>query len=112
MTTPHDHPITVDAAGLDNLIRTSEVPVLVDFYADWCAPCRFMAPILDQFAREHAGEAIVAKLDTDRNPAVARRHGIRGIPTLLIFKNGQEVERQVGAVPGEYLENLLATIET
>ena len=112
MTHHHDHPVNVDAAGLDELVRTSDVPVLVDFYADWCAPCRFMAPILDVFARDHAGEAIVAKLDTDRNPAVAQRYGIRGIPTLLVFKNGQEVERQVGAVPAEYLDNLFATIGT
>jgi len=102
----------VDATALDHLIRTSDVPVLVDFYADWCGPCRLMAPILDEFAREHTGEAIVAKLDTDRHPAVAQRYGILGIPTLLIFRNGQEVERQVGAVPGAYLDNLLATIET
>lgn len=112
MTPNHNHPLKVDAAELDQLIRTSEVPVLVDFYADWCMPCRLMAPILDEFARDHAGEAIVAKLDTDRNPAAGQRYGIRGIPTLLIFKNGEEVERQVGAVPGAYLDNLFATIET
>ncbi|HSQ28559.1 MAG TPA: thioredoxin [Gemmatimonadaceae bacterium] len=107
----HDHPLKVDAATLEELIRTSELPVLVDFYADWCMPCRLMAPILDEFARDHAGEAIVLKLDTDRNPGVAEQYGIRGIPTLLIFKDGEEVERQVGAVPGAYLDNLLATIE-
>ena len=112
MTHPDDRPVVVDAAGLDQLIRTSKVPVVVDFYADWCAPCRFMAPILDDFARDHAGDAVVAKLDTDRYPAVAQRYGIRGIPTMLIFKDGKEVERQVGAVPGPYLENLLETIET
>lgn len=104
-------PIHVDAAALAELVRTAEVPVLVDFYADWCGPCKMMAPVLDQFARKHAGEVIVAKLDTDHNPDAAAVHGIRGIPTLVLFKEGAEVDRQVGAVPGAYLENMLATVD-
>ena len=105
----HVHPLHVDAAALSELVRTSTVPVLVDFHADWCAPCRMMAPVLDTFAREHAGEVVVAKLDTDRNPEAAMEHGIRGIPTLVLFLGGAEVDRQVGAVPAAYLENMLAT---
>ncbi len=104
-------PIHVDAAALAELVRTAEVPVLVDFYADWCGPCKIMAPVLDQFARKHVGEVIVAKLDTDDNPDAAAAHGIRGIPTLVLFKEGAEVDRQVGAVPGAYLENMLATVD-
>lgn len=102
-------PIVVDAAALAELIRTSTLPVLVDFHADWCGPCRYMAPVLDRFASEHAGEVVVAKLDTDRNQEAALDYGIRGIPTLLLFLNGAEVDRQVGAVPAPYLENMLAT---
>lgn len=68
-----------------------------------------MAPVLDRFAHEHAGEVVVAKLDTDRNQEAARDYGIRGIPTLLLFLNGAEVDRQVGAVPASFLENMLAT---
>lgn len=105
------HPIVVDAAALEELVRTAELPVLVDFYADWCGPCRIMAPILDQFAREHAGDVVVVKVNTDESPDAATRYGIRGIPTMLIFKNGEEVERQVGVASPQYLENLLATIE-
>jgi thioredoxin len=87
----------------------SEIPVLVDFYADWCAPCKVMAPVLDDFARTHTGEALVVKLDTDRNPKTAQDFDIRGIPTLVVFKNGAEVDRRIGAVAREELETLLAS---
>ena len=75
------------------------MPVLVDFYADWCGPCKMMAPVLDEIARERAGEVLVAKLDTDRNPTMAVRYDIRGIPNLIVFRDGREVARQVGAAP-------------
>jgi thioredoxin 1 len=104
-----DRPIVVDAVALAELVRTSALPVLVDFHAEWCGPCRFMAPVLERFAHDHAGEVVVAKLDTDHNEEAAHRYGIRGIPTLLLFLNGEEVDRQVGAVPAPYLENMLAT---
>jgi thioredoxin 1 len=74
----------------DRTISGSSVPVLVDFYADWCGPCKIMAPTLDDFAGRKAGEALVLKLDTDANPATAARYGIRGIPTLISFRDGQE----------------------
>ena len=81
--------------------------MLVDFYADWCGPCKIMAPTLDQLARKRAGEALVLKLDTDRNPAMAIRYQIRGIPTLIAYSGGREVAREVGAVPPPRLEALL-----
>ena len=102
------HPIHVDDAALTELLRTSTVPVLLDFYADWCGPCRLMAPVLDQIARAHAGEVVVAKLDTDANPETAERYGIRGIPTMILFRGGREVRRQVGAVPAAAVERMLA----
>jgi len=83
------------------------VPVLVDFYADWCGPCKIMAPVLDEVAQRHAGELVVTKLDTDANPATGLRFGIRGIPTLILFRKGLEVARRVGAVPLADVEALL-----
>ncbi len=108
-TSTNDQPIHVDAAALAELVRTSTVPVLVDFYADWCAPCRMMAPVLDRFARNHAGDVVVAKLNTDEAPQAALQHRVRGIPTLVLFLGGAEVDRVVGAAPEAYLENMLAT---
>ncbi|MBX6366028.1 MAG: thioredoxin [Gemmatimonadetes bacterium] len=92
---------------LERVVSGSEVPVVVDFYADWCGPCKLMAPLLDQLAHERAGEVLVAKLDTDRNPAMAARHQIRSIPTLAVFVDGREAARQTGAVPKPRLEALI-----
>jgi thioredoxin 1 len=79
----------------------------VDFYADWCGPCRMMAPALDEFARERTGEALVLKLDTDANPASAARFGIRGIPTLIAFRDGKESRRHVGMADRRVLDALV-----
>jgi thioredoxin 2 len=102
-----DRPIRVGDPDLERVIRDAEVPVLVDFYADWCGPCKVMAPVLDQVANENAGSLLVGKLDTDRNPAMARKFGISGIPTLIVFRDGHEVAREVGAVPKPRLIALL-----
>ena len=83
------------------------VPVVVDFYADWCGPCKMMAPILDEVARRRQGELLVTKLDTDRNPQTGQRFGVRGIPTLIVFREGKEVARKVGAVPPGELDAFL-----
>lgn len=102
-----DRPIHVAGEDLDRLVQDTGAPVVVDFYADWCGPCKMMAPVLDEFARDHAGAVLVAKLDTDRSPDVSGRLGIRGIPTLILFREGREVARTTGAVPREGLEALL-----
>ncbi|MGD8698850.1 MAG: thioredoxin TrxC [Gemmatimonadales bacterium] len=104
-----DRPIRVTNDDFRKVVGGSDVPVLVDFYADWCGPCKVMAPVLDDFARAHIGEALVAKLDTDMNQTIAQDFGIRSIPTLIVFKNGAEVDRRIGAVSREELEKLFAS---
>lgn len=102
-----DRPIRVTDAQFEKVIADAEVPVLVDFYADWCGPCKTMAPLLDDLARSRMGTALVLKLNTDENPGTAGKFQIRGIPTLIVFANGVERNRQVGAVGRETLDRLL-----
>ena len=102
-----DRPVPISDAAFERVMTDTTVPVLVDFYADWCGPCKIMAPLLDDVARQRAGEVLVTKLDTDKNPATGLRFGIRGIPTLILFRNGKEVGRRVGAVPAADVEALL-----
>jgi thioredoxin 2 len=92
-------PDEVDLAGLERAVAASPVPVLVDCWAPWCAPCRAFAPTLERFAREEAGRFLVLKLDTEAHPDAAARFRIQAIPTLLAFRGGQEVERTSGALP-------------
>lgn len=106
-----DRPQPIPGEALDRIIADAEVPLLVDFYADWCGPCRIMTPVLDALARDRAGEVLVAKVDTDRHPEAAVRFGVRGIPTLIVFSGGREVARQVGAVPRSTLDALLESID-
>jgi thioredoxin 2 len=105
---PLDHPLPLDDASFDRVIASTTVPVLVDFYADWCGPCKMMAPAVDQLARESAGRALVAKLDTEAAQHTAQRFDIRGIPTVIVFRNGAESLRKTGAMPLGALRNLLA----
>lgn len=96
-----DRPVKVEEADFDVTVMGAGAPVLVDFHADWCGPCKMMAPLLDDIARERSGALLVAKVDTDRAPGLSRRFEIRGIPTLILFRGGQEVGRSVGFDPGE-----------
>jgi thioredoxin 2 len=102
-----DRPIKVDDTTLERVVRDADVPVVVDFYADWCAPCKVMAPMLDEIAHQQAGTLLVAKLDTDRSPTMSLRFQIRGIPTVIAFAGGREVAREVGAVPMPRLQALV-----
>ena len=102
-----DRPLRLNDNDFDRVLSDAEIPLLVDFYADWCAPCKVMAPIIDEFAHEHVGQVLVAKLDTDRSPATAMRFAIRGIPTLIVFEGGREAKRQTGAVGRAQLQSLL-----
>ena len=91
--------VSVNDLNFDNEVVKNDLPVLVDFTATWCGPCRQISPLVDQLADEYVGKAKVTKLDIDESPGVASRFGIRGVPTLLVFKGGQVVAQQVGAVP-------------
>ena len=103
-----DRPIRLDDESFARTVAGSELPVLVDFYADWCGPCKMMAPAVDEIAARYQGRALVAKLDTDRAPATAAQFQIRGIPTVIVFVGGREAARQTGALPLAGLEQLLA----
>ena len=92
-------PFAVVDADFDEKVLQSERPVLVDFWADWCQPCKMIAPIVDELSDEYDGQLDFAKVDVDSNPSTAMSYGVRSIPTLLIFKGGQPVDQIVGAVP-------------
>jgi thioredoxin 1 len=93
------NPMHVTDAEFKTQVLDSKVPVLVDFWAAWCGPCRMVAPFVEEIAKDYAGKAVVAKMDTDANPQTPMSLGIMGIPTLIFFKGGKEVDRIVGAVP-------------
>jgi len=94
-----DRPVKVGDDDFDVSILESAAPVLVDFYADWCGPCKMVASLVDEIAQEHVGKLLVAKVDTDRAPKVAGRYGIHSIPTVILFRDGEEAERSVGFEP-------------
>jgi thioredoxin 1 len=97
----------VNDLNFDQEVLQSDVPVLVDFTATWCGPCRQVAPLVDHVADEYAGRVKVTKLDIDDAPGTAQKYGIRGVPTLYVFKGGQVVAQQVGAVPKNMIQQLV-----
>src|SRR5687767_9808571 len=103
-----DVPMQLTDTNFDRVIGGTSVPVLVDFHADWCGPCRIVAPVVAEFARARAGSVLVLKVDTDRNPELSERLGIRGIPTLIVFRNGRETGRHVGLATRPQLEALVS----
>jgi len=103
-----DKVLALSDADFDREVLQSDLPVLVDFWATWCSPCKAIAPLLDAVADEYAGKIKVGKVNVDENPATPGKYGVRGIPTLILFKGGAVVDQVVGAIPKSQLEALIA----
>jgi thioredoxin 1 len=104
-----NEPIHVTDEAFEKVVLQSDLPVVVDFWAPWCGPCKMVAPILEKFAEEYSGKVLVAKVNTDEHPQWAGEFGVQGIPTMLFFSKGKVVHQQVGAVPEPYLREMVET---
>ncbi|MDX9770226.1 MAG: thioredoxin [Tenuifilaceae bacterium] len=102
--------LAITDANFEEIVLKSDKPVLLDFWAEWCGPCRMVAPFVEQIAEEFEGKAVIGKVDVDSNPGVAGKFGIRNIPTILFFKNGEIADKQVGAVPKATLVSKLEAL--
>lgn len=102
--------LEITDANFEELVLKSDKPVLLDFWAVWCGPCRMVGPLVEEISAEYEGKAVVGKVDVDSNPAVSAKFGIRNIPTILFFKNGEIVDKQVGAVPKQTIAGKLEAI--
>lgn len=103
-----NQPIHVTDAAFETTVLQASVPVIVDFWAPWCGPCKMVAPILDKLAQEYADKLLIAKVNTDENPQWAGQFGVQGIPTMLFVSGGKVIHRQVGALPERMLRQVLA----
>jgi thioredoxin 1 len=102
--------VEITDANFDELVLKADMPVVVDFWAAWCGPCRMVGPIIDEMHAEYEGKAIIGKVDVDQNPGVSAKFGVRNIPTILFIKNGEVVDKSVGAVPKTQLTGKLDAI--
>ena len=102
-----NEPIHVTDAAFEKTVLESSLPVIVDFWAPWCGPCKMVAPVLDKIAKEYAGKLVVAKVNTDENAEYAMKYGVQGIPTMLLVYDGKIVNRQVGALPEPMLREIV-----
>ena len=102
-----DEPVHVTDAAFEKTVLQSSVPVIVDFWAPWCGPCKMIAPALEKLAKENAGKLLIAKVNTDENPEWAEKYGVQGIPTILFVSQGKIVHRQTGALPEGMLREVV-----